>query len=58
MIAFQLFDLMAHDLELLPQLRNLVLRLEETFRVMVAIRSHGLVELLLLLQLGLLKHNE
>eukprot|EP01137_Pigoraptor_chileana_P008978 Opistho-2@56554 len=52
-LLLQLVDLVVHDLELALHLSDFVLRLDQILAVEVAIRSHGLVEILLLLELRL-----
>ena len=42
-----------HDLELALELLDLVLRLDQVLAVDVAVRSHGLIQVLLLLESGL-----
>mmetsp|Transcript_41674 Transcript_41674/g.129689 ORF Transcript_41674/g.129689 Transcript_41674/m.129689 type:complete len:223 (-) Transcript_41674:1430-2098(-) len=53
-LLFELLDLVVHHLELLPHLRDLLLRLDQVLRVEVLVGPHGLVQILLLAELGLL----
>ena len=52
-LLFQLIDLMRHSCVLFGQLSDLLLALEQILTVQIPIRSHGLVEVLLVLELGL-----
>ena len=47
--TFQLLNLVAHNLELLLELCDLILRLQKSLRIVIAVSPYGLVELLLLL---------
>mmetsp|Transcript_148054 Transcript_148054/g.258764 ORF Transcript_148054/g.258764 Transcript_148054/m.258764 type:complete len:445 (+) Transcript_148054:213-1547(+) len=49
----QLVNLVVHDFELPLHLIDLIMGLDQVLRVQVPIRPHGLVQVLLLLQLGL-----
>ena len=55
--TFQLLNLVAHNLELLLELCDLILRLQKTLRIVIAVSPYGLVELLLLLKLVLYNVN-
>lgn len=47
--TFQLLNLVAHNLELLLELCDFILRLQKSLRIVIAVSPYGLVELLLLL---------
>mmetsp|Transcript_10714 Transcript_10714/g.35502 ORF Transcript_10714/g.35502 Transcript_10714/m.35502 type:complete len:289 (-) Transcript_10714:777-1643(-) len=52
-LVLELVHLVVHNLELALHLGEVVLRLDEALRVLIAVRAHGLVHVLLGLELGL-----